>query len=66
MSTADNRIHTHSKLRAWWLRKLGGYCIKKVTERPRLTVFGHLKYEETYTLGLPGEDDPPSTIGFDG
>ena len=66
MRTAENRIHTQSKIRVWWLQKLSGYCIRKVTERPRLTMFGRVTYDETYTLGPPGEDDPPSSIGFGG
>ena len=66
MGTAKNRVQTNSKFRVWWLQRLNGYAVKKVTQRPRLGLFGRVKYEEVFTLGLPGEDDPPSSIGFSG
>lgn len=61
MSNVDTQLETHSKIRAWWLRKFDGYAVQRVAWRPRLTIFGRVTYDCIYFLGPPQTDDPPSS-----
>ncbi len=63
MQDVENEVETHSKVRAWWLRKLSGYSVERVTWKPRLSMFGRVTYDCVYTLGLGEDEDPPTSRG---
>ena len=63
MQEIEPEVETHSKVLAWWLRKLSGYSLERVAWQPRLTIFGRVTYDCVYTLGNGDQQDPPSSVG---
>ena len=57
MQHKSGEIRTHSAVRAWWLIKFKNYRLKiKVRSNPEPTVFGRIRYKNTWVLEPPATD----------
>ena len=49
-------VITSSRLKVWWLSSFNGYGVKRVSEIPRASPFGQIRYRRVWTLE-PAEDE---------